>query len=326
MTQPDFGSSFRNLLNEPLPPARDPRQIAFDLFRRDQARTRMLAFLSIVCWLVGTSGIFLLAFALNRLVIDVRVHPFRVADSGVAHEMSNDVFIARDIDQIHHSLPFVEGSVVALMLAALFTVALIFSSRTATLNRINISLMQISGQLAGMRTDSPGSVGPTSEYYGAGYHLPPARSFISGPKIVLVLVLLLIGGASILFAMRAAAVRRAESLAWQQYPRLSPFEAVQWNGHTPNVKVDGKWYQLKSMNGLPASQVVELCQVFGGGLWKKRFEEDLIEVLTRAGYPQGTTATLEVKDLETGQVEVLHDVPMTMENRQALWEAATTRP
>jgi hypothetical protein len=325
MTQPDFGSSFRTLLNEPLPPAPDPRQIAFELFRRDQARTRILAGLSICFWVIGTSGMFLLAYALNRLVIDVRVHYFLAAHPGLYNPSPGDIDVARATDLIHHSLPYVEASIVALMLAALFTVALIFSSRTATLNRINISLMQISGQLAGMRTESPAATGPSSAYYDAGYRLPPGRSFMSGPKIVLTLVLLLIGGAAILFAMRAAAVRRAESLAWQQYPQLSPFEAVQWNGHTPNVKVGGKWYELQAMNGLPANQVVQLCQVFGGGLWQKRFEEDLIEVLTRAGYPQGTTATLEVKDLETGKVEVLKDVPMTLENRQAIWEAATTR-
>ena len=43
MTQFDFNSSFRNLLSDPMPPAPDPRLIAFELFRRDQLRTRRSA-------------------------------------------------------------------------------------------------------------------------------------------------------------------------------------------------------------------------------------------------------------------------------------------
>jgi hypothetical protein len=56
---------------------------------------------------------------------------------------------------IHHSMPYIGASIVALMIAALLTVLLIFSSRRATLSRINISLIQISEELRQMR-QNPG--------------------------------------------------------------------------------------------------------------------------------------------------------------------------
>jgi hypothetical protein len=337
MTQFDFNSSFRNLLNDPMPPAPDPRLIAFELFRRDQLRTRVLAGLSLVFWLLGTAGIFLLTFALNRLVIDVRVESYRAAHPGMFFAPASDMQIARLTDFIHHSLPYVEASVVALMLAALFTVALIFSSRQATLNRINISLMQISEQLRAMQ--GPTGAQGAQPSAPAAYSIPPGlgrpatTTFL---KLVMALAMLLLIGVPLLWLVARAKYSRQEAAIarysrpdigqWQDFPRLSPFEAVRWEDHTPHVKVAGKWYELVSMDGLPASQIVSLCKSLDPQSWQKRFEEDLVEVLTRSGYPPGTTTTLELKDPENGRIEMLRDVPMTYENRQALWRAGTTRP
>jgi hypothetical protein len=179
MTHFDFNSSFRNLLSDPMPPAPDPRQIAFELFRRVQLRTRVLAALSLLFWLLGTAGIFLLTFALNRLVIELRVKSYRSAHPGMFFIPSTDMRVARLTDFIHHSLPYVEASVVALMLAALFTVALIFSSRQATLNRINISLMQISEQLRTMQGPAgpPGAPPPKPANQRGFQSTPPAVLF-----------------------------------------------------------------------------------------------------------------------------------------------------
>lgn len=57
----------------------------------------------------------------------------------------------RGTSYIHHAIPWVAGSVGALMLAAVFTVMLVLSSRRGVLNRINISLQQISEQLHELR-------------------------------------------------------------------------------------------------------------------------------------------------------------------------------
>jgi hypothetical protein len=337
MTQPDFGSSFRHLLNDPLPPAPDPRLIAYELFRRDRLRTRLLAGLSLFFWLVGTGGIFLLAFALNRLVIDVRVESYRAAHPGMFYQPPGDMEVARVTDFIHHSLPYVEASVVALMLAALFTVALIFSSRQATLNRINISLLQISEQLRGLQGQGVPAVGGAAGRGDFGYSLPPGMGrspFGAFVKAMLVLALLVfLGFLALCVWYRAASQSRAQAVAeearanvWNGFPRLSPFEAVRWEGQTPHVMVGGKWYELVSMNGLPAPQIVSFCKSLDERFWQKRFEEDLIEVLTRSGCTPGTTAMLEVKSLDTGETKILRDVPMTSENREALCRAGTTRP
>lgn len=127
--------------------------------------------------------------------------------------------------------------------------------------------------------------------------------------------------------LRARGAAEQAALAeWRNHRRLSPFEAVQWKGTTPQVQVRGKWYELVSMDGLSSAQIVARCQALDERHWQKRFEEDLVEVLMRTGHPIGDRTMLEVKDLETGQVRVLMDVPLTRENRDAVWRAASTRP
>jgi len=336
MTESDFNSNFRNLLNEPLPPAPDPRHMAFELFQRDQRRTRILAGLSLLFWALGTAGIFLLVFNLNRIVMQAQIHSFGAPHPPVFQKAPDDTS-PDSIDTLFHDrLPpiaftkifaIIEVSVVALLIAALLTVALVFSSRQATLNRINISLMQIADQL---------SQAPPGAQPGIVYSLPAASGRLAMNalmKVLIALVLILVVGVPLLWIGASVAAHRARqeeaaarARAWHGYPRLSPFEAVRWRGQTPQVQVRGKWYEFVAMNGLSANQIVALCQALDNANWQKRFEEDLVEVLMRTGYRIGNRATLELKDLETGQIQVLTDVPMTEENREALWHAGTTRP
>jgi type II secretory pathway pseudopilin PulG len=58
-------------------------------------------------------------------------------------------------EPLHHGLWVVAGAIVSLLLAALFTVLLVFSSRRATLRQINVSLMEISEQLKQLRRSAP---------------------------------------------------------------------------------------------------------------------------------------------------------------------------
>lgn len=367
MTQSDFNANFRNLLNEPLPPAPDPRHIAFELFQGDQRRTRILAAMSLIFWVMGTAGIFLLVFNLNRIVMDAEGHSYGAANPAVFQGVPDDDGENSIDSVIHGRLPpiaftkmcaVVEVSVVALLIAALLTVALIFSSRQATLNRINISLMQIAEQLSQSSQGTLSGGSPPAVHSGIVYSLPPSGGRSGANWLIKILIilalLLLLGFPALWLAARAAASREQAENAMRDmelaranigqgsshmgYPRLSPFEAVQWRENRPLVEVGGKWYELLAMNGLPAEQIVSLCQTLDPSHWQKRFEEDLVEVLVRGGKPYtsdtahparpsgGPQATLEVKDLENGKVEVLRDVPMTEANQQALWRAATTRP
>src|SRR5881392_1290217 len=81
----------------------------------------------------------------------------------------------------------------------------------------------------------------------------------------------------------APATQKSERM-WQGYPRLSPFNAVRWNEQTPEVRVNDSWYELVAMNDLTAEQIVSACQSLDRKDWRKRFEEDLVEVLSRSGH------------------------------------------
>ncbi len=54
-------------------------------------------------------------------------------------------------DLLHHSLPYIDGALAALLLAAISTVWLVFASRRTTLNRINLSLAQIAEEIRQQR-------------------------------------------------------------------------------------------------------------------------------------------------------------------------------
>ncbi len=148
MTHDEFQAAFRKELSTELtalPMPHAPQQLVLQILRRDQRRTRWLAIWSLLFWLLGALGLAIMVFDLNELVILMRVAsvpPSPDAPNSPAHAL------IAETSTIHHSLPWVGGgSVLALMVAALLTVLLIFSSRQATLSRINISLLEISDQL-----------------------------------------------------------------------------------------------------------------------------------------------------------------------------------
>ncbi len=106
------------------------------------------------------------------------------------------------------------------------------------------------------------------------------------------------------------------------YPKLSPFSAIRWNKETPEVEIKGKWYELVSLDGQDVNDILSFSRHTFQSRWKKRFEEDLVEVLTRMGHAPETKIDIAVKPLET---VTLKDVAMTKRNRDAIREAATTR-
>ena len=109
----------------------------------------------------------------------------------------------------------------------------------------------------------------------------------------------------------------AGATRWQGYPRLSPFEAVRW---TPQVKVNGNWYELVSVNGVPVEKMRDYCQSTGDSehFWQKHFGEDLVEILSHVSNAPGSAVDLELKDPATGQSQMLSQVPMNEQNRQAI--------
>ena len=164
----DFNSALPDQIGTPLSPLPSANAIAAEIVRRDQRRTRFLAVLCLVFWILGAAGMALLVTGINEFVMGVRLRDFRrtaaaAEQPGAARQQSNNAaadnrappgdrepYWDDGTSLLHHSLPYIDGSLVALLLAAISTVLLVFSSRRTTLNRINISLAQISEQLKQM--------------------------------------------------------------------------------------------------------------------------------------------------------------------------------
>ena len=118
---------------------------------------------------------------------------------------------------------------------------------------------------------------------------------------------------------------RGERTLGRGYPKLSPFAAVRWEESRPEIKVGGEWWELASIDEVPVAEVVAFSQRTNGELWRKRFEEDLVELLSRMGRPLGETVDLQVRSLDSEEMKTLEDVAMTAENRRGIREAALER-
>ena len=104
----------------------------------------------------------------------------------------------------------------------------------------------------------------------------------------------------------------------QRYEKLAPFDGLRWNGDVPEVQVGSTWYELVSIDGTSQAEILASCKKTWRRVWRKRFNEDLVEVLSRMGSPPGTTVDLGVRYLSGGAVKTLKGVAMTAERRQAL--------
>lgn len=112
------------------------------------------------------------------------------------------------------------------------------------------------------------------------------------------------------------------------YPKRSPFAAVRWQQSQPEVQVGDDWYKLVSLDGVAVDDIITFSRRSYEELWQKRFEEDLVEVLSRMGREPKDTVQLVVKPLSElieSKEQTLKDVPMTEANRQAIWDAALAR-
>jgi hypothetical protein len=216
-------------------------------------------------------------------------------------------------DLIHHSMPLVGGSILALLLAALCTVLLVFCSRQATLNTISLSLAQMSEQLRLLGQPAGAASAPAEAAPVQTVILPTARW--GGWRVGFILLCLML---VILLGVFRRMARDME--AWSGYPLLSPFQAARWVQETPQVEIGGKWYELLGVNDLPVARIIAFSKSLDADTWRKHFDEDMTELLDRLGHGRGATATVQVRDLSSGNVQTLPEVPMTEENRRAILE------
>ena len=109
------------------------------------------------------------------------------------------------------------------------------------------------------------------------------------------------------------------------YPKKAPFAAVRWGTSRPEVRVGDEWYRLVSLDDVPVEEIVAFSRKVYEHLWRKRFEEDLVELLSRMGHPPQDTVTLVVQSLTSSETLIWEDMPMTAVNRKEIRDAAQRR-
>lgn len=111
-------------------------------------------------------------------------------------------------------------------------------------------------------------------------------------------------------------VSSSVQMPWE-WKKVSPFEAVEWKQQRVNVSVDEKWYKLESINGYSLSQILSSSKRQYHEKWKKRFIEDIYEVLE--GLDALTGMVVEVEMRTTEGVLEKKSLTMTTEKRAKTW-------
>ncbi|QDT70580.1 hypothetical protein MalM25_35290 [Planctomycetes bacterium MalM25] len=109
------------------------------------------------------------------------------------------------------------------------------------------------------------------------------------------------------------------------YPKRSPFDAVRWHENQPEVRLNDEWFRLVSIDGVTADEIVEYCDWTYFQKSRKRFEEDLVEVLTHMGHEPDEAVTLVVSPLDGDEPVTLQNVPMSEKKRWRIKNAARLR-
>jgi len=97
------------------------------------------------------------------------------------------------------------------------------------------------------------------------------------------------------------------------YAKVAPYTGVRWENDRPIVQVDDRWSPLVSIDGIPIDRILEFAQKEFGDLARKRFGEDLVELLATMGHEPDWKVTLGLEG-EDGRVEEAR-ITMTEENR-----------
>lgn len=103
--------------------------------------------------------------------------------------------------------------------------------------------------------------------------------------------------------------------------KLSPFTEVVFEGETPFVRYEGKWYELLEFDGLEVARIVAFCKQRYDRKWDRRFAEDIVEVFEAMGKRPGRHVKLVLRDKETGKRRKVARAAMTEENRKRVREA-----
>lgn len=110
------------------------------------------------------------------------------------------------------------------------------------------------------------------------------------------------------------------------FPTVSPFTDIRHpTPETAIVQYAGKRYELVSMEGRKTVEILRACRREYGDEWEKRFAEDLVEALSRLGIQVDETIAIELRDLESKNVQRVAAAPMTSANRRAIYQSRSEK-
>ncbi len=99
-------------------------------------------------------------------------------------------------------------------------------------------------------------------------------------------------------------------------PKVSPFTEVGFDADKPLVHYEGKRYELKKIDGIPAAKLIAASKRAFGRKWQKRIAEDLCELFEAMGHHYGPTVSLELQPVGGGALVKVKAARMTRENRK----------
>ena len=146
MTEKDLRKALLGLDAAAIASGADARQITQRVLKRDRRRVRILAALTIFLWVMAALGIVLVLGAL-LYVHPAMLEPIRAGTTPADRERFEHVRLM----MLEKTTAVAAISVAVLALAALGTVLLVFVAHTATIRRVNATLVDISEQLKQLR-------------------------------------------------------------------------------------------------------------------------------------------------------------------------------
>lgn len=113
-----------------------------------------------------------------------------------------------------------------------------------------------------------------------------------------------------------------ESVGFYVVEKVSPFTDVEvFENESVRVEYEGTDYECVAINDIPVADILESSKNKFGHKWKKRFMEDLTEVMAAMGkHPKGGVVKLSLLESESGQVRTIAEARLTKENRARLQE------
>ena len=119
-------------------------------------------------------------------------------------------------------------------------------------------------------------------------------------------------------ALLATLAATAATATAQRPQTLSPYPAIRYAEDKVEVQHEKQWCELLAIDGIGVPKILKHCEERHKILWRKRFEEDLVQVLTEMGKAPGPTVDLKLIDLRTGRPFDAKGVAMTRANRNAV--------